>query len=72
MRGGMSYSSQADGPYGCWGCSVCVVDGREYLSNQCFKYACVLRKFDGVRDVPCHSLLKRTIAVGTFNNFNAL
>ena len=40
-------------------------------SNQLRMYSCVRRKLDGVDDVPCHSLLNRIIAVGTFRNLSA-
>src|SRR5207247_8732911 len=57
----------------CGSCAVdVVVAARLYLSNQYRRYNCVRRKLDGVDVVPCHSLLNRTIAVGTFRSFSAL
>ena len=35
-----------------------------YFSNHARKYSCVLRKFDGVLDVPWYSLFIRIIIVG--------
>jgi len=37
----------------------------ECFANHSRRKSWVRRKFDGVLDVPCHSLLKRTIAVST-------
>ncbi len=42
-----------------------------HLSNQLFKYSCVLKKLDGFELVPCHSSLNRIIAVGTLRILSA-
>ena len=41
------------------------------FSNQARRYSWVLRKFEGVLLVPCHSFLNRTMADGTFRNASA-
>jgi hypothetical protein len=48
-----------------------VVTGDGQRSNQLRMYNCVRIQFDGLDDVPCHSSLKRSIAVGTFMTFSA-
>ena len=40
-------------------------------SNQLRMYSCVRIQFDGLLEVPCHSSLKRIMAVGTFIIFSA-
>ena len=48
-----------------------VVTGDGQRSNQLRMYSCVRIQFDGLDDVPCHSSLKRSIAVGTFITLRA-
>ena len=48
-----------------------VVTGEGQRSNQLRMYSCVRIQFDGLDDVPCHSSLKRSIAVGTFITLSA-
>ena len=51
--------------------SVAVVPFLAYFWNHSRRYSCVRRKFEGFELVPCHSSLKRIIAVGTFRTLSA-
>jgi hypothetical protein len=48
-----------------------VVTGDGQRSNQLRMYNCVRIQLDGLDDVPCHSSLKRIMAVGTFITLSA-